>query len=91
MSDVDQESLDRALSILGDLMPGRHHPPIHLVVCGRSALIALRPVTRTTQDVGILATLDNGWTFTQDVSDAFRQVVLEVLEALGHRELHERL
>ena len=31
------------------------------------------------------------WTFTQDVSDAFRQVVVEVLQALGHGDLHERL
>lgn len=174
----------------------RHHPAIHLVVCGRSALIALRLVTRTTQDVDVLATLENGqlhcarplpewllaaaeavrselrlpprwlndepadenlfrlglplgvaerlvvrdfgdalrvsfisrydqihfklyaaadqggrhfadlrklnpspeqllaaarWTFTQDVSDAFRQVVIEVLGALGHGDLHERL
>jgi hypothetical protein len=167
-----------------------------LVVCGGSALIALRLVTRTTQDVDVLATLENGqlhcarplpewllaaaeavrselslpihwlndgpadenlfrlglpvgvaerlvvrdfgaalqvsfisrydqihfklyaaadqggrhftdlrklnptpeellaaarWTFTQDVSDAFRQVVVKVLQALGHGDLHERL
>jgi hypothetical protein len=174
----------------------RHHPAIHLVVCGGSALIALGLVTRTTQDVDVLATLENGqllcarplpewllaaaeavrselslpnhwlndgpadenlfrlglpvgvaerlvvrdfgaafrvsfisrydqihlklyaaadqggrhftdlrklnpspeellaaarWTFTQDVSDAFRQVVVEVLQALGHGDLDERL
>jgi hypothetical protein len=167
-----------------------------LVVCGGSALIALRLVTRTTQDVDVLATLENGqllcarplpewllaaaeavrselslpihwlndgpadenlfrlglpvgvaerrvvrdfgaalqvsfisrydqihfklyaaadqggrhftdlrklnlasedllaaarWTFTQNVSDAFRQGVVEVLQALGHGDLHERL
>ena len=174
----------------------RHHPPIHLVVCRGSTLIALRLVTRTTQDVDVLATLENGhlhcarplpewlltaaeavrselslpthwlndgpadenlfrlglpvgmaerlvardfgaalqvsfisrhdqihfklyaaadqggrhftdlrklnpaseellaaarWTFTQDISDAFRQGVVEVLQALGHGDLHERL
>jgi hypothetical protein len=31
------------------------------------------------------------WTFTQDVSDAFHQVVVEVLQALGQGDLHERL
>jgi hypothetical protein len=31
------------------------------------------------------------WTFTQNISDAFRQVVVEVLQALGHGDLHERL
>lgn len=196
MSNIDHESLDRALGLLGGLMRVRHHPPIHLVVCGGSALIALRLVTRTTQDVDVLATLENGqlhcarplpewllaaaeavrselslpihwlndgpavenlfrlglpvgvaerlvvrdfgaalqvsfisrydqihfklyaaadqggrhftdlrklnatpeellaaarWTFTQDVSDAFRQGVVEVLQALGHGDLHERL
>ena len=149
------------MGLLGDLMRVRNHPPIHLVVCGGSALIALRLVTRTTQDVDVLSTLENGqlhcarplpewllaaaeavrselslpihwlndgpadenlfrlglpdqggrhftdlrklnpapeelpaaarWTFTQDVSDAFRQVVVEVLQALGHGDLHERL
>jgi len=48
------------LGLLGDLMRFRHHPPIHLVVCGGSALIALKLVTRTTQDVDVLATLENG-------------------------------
>ena len=108
MSNIDHESLDRALGLLGDLMRVRHHPPIHLVVYGGSALIALRLVTRTTQDVDVLATLEDGqlhcarplpewllaaarWTFTQDVSDAFRQIVVEVLQALGHGDLHERL
>ncbi len=196
MSDIDRESLNRALGLLGELILFRLHPPIHLVVCGGSALIALGLATRTTQDVDILATLENGqllcarplpdwllaaaeavrselslpthwlndgpadenlfrlglpvgmaerlvvrdfgaalrvsfisrydqihfklyaaadqggrhftdlrklnpsavellaaarWTFTQDVSDAFRQVVVEVLQALGHGDLDERL
>ena len=190
MSKIDPDSLDRALGLLGDLMRVRHHPPIHLVVCGGSALIALRLVTRTTQDVDVLATLEDGqlhcarplpewllaaaeavrselslpthwlndgpadenllgvaerlvvrdfgaalqvsfisrydqihfklyaaadqggrhftdlrklnptpeellaaarWTFTQNISDAFRQGVVEVLQALGHGDLHERL
>jgi hypothetical protein len=196
VSNIDHESLDRALGLLGDLMRVRHHPPIHLVVCGGSTLIALRLVTRTTQDVDVLATLEDGqlhcarplpewllaaaeavrselslpihwlndgpadenlfrlglpvgvaerlvvrdfgaalqvsfisrydqihfklyaaadqggrhftdlrklnptpeellaaarWTFTQDVSDAFHQGVVEVLQALGHGDLHERL
>ena len=31
------------------------------------------------------------WTFTQDVSDAFRHGVVEVLHSLGYGDLHERL
>ena len=196
MNHLDPESLDRALGLLGDLMRFRHHPPIHRVVCGGSALIALKRVTRTTQDVDVLATLENGqllcarplpewlladaeavrsqlslpihwlndgaadeslfrlglpvgvaerlvvrnfgtalqvsfvsrydqihfklyaaadqggrhftdlrklkpsaeellaaarWTFTQDVSEAFRQVVGDILQALDHGDLNERL
>ncbi|MFM8878269.1 MAG: hypothetical protein ACKOKG_03895, partial [Verrucomicrobiota bacterium] len=60
MSDIDHESLARAMGLLGRLMLVRRRPPIHLVVCGGSALIALRLVTRTTQDVDVLATLENG-------------------------------
>ena len=98
MSGIDQKSLDRALGLLGDLMRVRHHPPIHLVVCGGSALIALRLVTRTTQDVDVLATLENGqllcarplpeWLLA--AAESVRQVVVEVLQALGHGDLHER-
>lgn len=86
MSNIDQESLDRALGLLGDLMQVRHHPPIHLVVCCGSALIALRLVTRTTQDVDVLATLENGQLLCSgllpewllETAEAFRQVVIEV-------------
>ena len=196
MSDIDPESLDLALGLLGRLMRVRGRPSIHLVVCGGSALIALRLVARTTQDVDVLATLEHGqlhcarplpdwlladaeavrselglplhwlndgpadenlfrlglpvgvvdrlvgrdfgvalqvsfisrydqihfklyaaadqggrhftdlrklepsaeellaaahWTFTQDGSEAFRRGVVEVLQALGHGELHEGL
>jgi hypothetical protein len=62
VSDIDQESLDRAMGNLRKLKPS----PEELLAAAR-------------------------WTFTQDVSDAFRQVVVEVLQALGHGDLHERL
>lgn len=39
-------------------MASRRHPPLHLVVCGGSALIALNLVTRTTRDVDVIATLE---------------------------------
>lgn len=48
------------MSLLGNLMVARKRSPIHLVVCGGSALIALNLVTRTTKDVDVLATLDDG-------------------------------
>ncbi len=57
---MDQSALDQAMSLLGSLMVVRKRSPIHLVVCGGSALIALNLVTRTTKDVDVLATLDDG-------------------------------
>jgi hypothetical protein len=57
---MDHSALDQAMSLLGNLMVARKRSPIHLVVCGGSALIALNLVTRTTKDVDVLATLDEG-------------------------------
>lgn len=48
------------MSLLGNLMIARGRAPVHLVVCGGSALIALNLVTRTTRDVDVLATLEDG-------------------------------
>ena len=45
MEQMDQSALNQAMSLLGNLMVVRKRPPIHLVVCGGSALIALNLVT----------------------------------------------
>lgn len=50
----------QALTLLSNLMVARKRPALHLVVCGGSALIALRLVTRTTKDVDVLALIENG-------------------------------
>jgi hypothetical protein len=60
MQQMDQPVLDAAMSLLGDLMVARKRSPIHLVICGGSALIALDLVTRTTKDVDVLATINHG-------------------------------
>ena len=60
MEQMDQSALNQAMSLLGNLMVVRKRSPIHLVVCGGSALIALNLVTRTTKDVDVLAILDDG-------------------------------
>ncbi len=57
---MDQSALNRALTLLGNLMVARKRDSIHLVVCGGSALIALNLVVRTTKDVDVLATLADG-------------------------------
>ncbi len=60
VNEIDQQSLNEALGLLGLLMVTRKRPPLHLVVCGGSALIALKLVARTTKDVDVLATLQDG-------------------------------
>ena len=60
MARLDEDVLAEALRLLGNLMVARQRPPLHLVVCGGSALIALKLVLRTTKDVDVLATFHDG-------------------------------
>jgi hypothetical protein len=57
---INETALGEALELLGNLMVARKRPSLHLVVCGGSALIALRLVARTTKDVDVLATVHDG-------------------------------
>jgi len=59
MRQITPVTLNRALSLLGELLAARNHPPQHFVVCGGSSLLALGLVNRTTtQDVDILARIE---------------------------------
>lgn len=58
MNSINREALDSALFLLGTLLVARKRSPLHLVVCGGSALIALNLVTRTTRDVDVIATIE---------------------------------
>jgi hypothetical protein len=58
MPKITPDSLDRALGLLGELLVARNHPAQHFVVCGGSSLLALGLVSRTTQDVDILARIE---------------------------------
>lgn len=58
MASISQERLDEALSLLAEEMAARGIAPHDLVVCGGSAILALRISRRTTKDVDILAMLD---------------------------------
>lgn len=59
MPQITPDSLDRALSLLAELLAARNHPAQHFVVCGGSSLLALGLVSRTTtQDVDILARIE---------------------------------
>jgi hypothetical protein len=58
---IDQNRLDQALGLLGELLASRGRPQEHFVVCGGSALLALGLVRRTmTRDVDVLACMDHG-------------------------------
>jgi len=59
MKDLGRETLQAALTLLGDLMERRGVPFHHFVVCGGSSLIILEMVSRTaTQDVDVVGVMD---------------------------------
>ena len=54
-----RETLDQALTLLGEVLARRGHPASHFVVCGGSSLLALGLISRTaTRDVDVLARLE---------------------------------
>lgn len=59
MSDIGLETLDEALSALGELLESTGETA-HLVVIGGSGLIAIDAVSRTTRDVDIVALEKHG-------------------------------
>ena len=59
MSDIGQKRLNEALSALSELL-GAADASAHLVVIGGSGLIAIEAVSRTTQDVDVVALEEAG-------------------------------
>ncbi len=60
MKIFDNEKLDEALLLLSEQLLLRDFPVTELVVCGGSALIAQHLVSRTTQDVDVVAMMVEG-------------------------------
>jgi len=58
MKFIDSSKLDEALSFLDARLQMKDSEPQRLVVCGGSALIASKLITRATQDVDIVALMD---------------------------------
>jgi len=59
MKRFGRETLDQALTLLGEVLAQRGHPPCHFVICGGSSLLALDLISRTTtRDVDVLARLE---------------------------------
>jgi hypothetical protein len=63
---IGHDQLDAALTLLSEVMLFDAGEPIHLVVCGGSALIATQLVLRTTRDIDVLA-IYNGKTLVAPV------------------------
>jgi hypothetical protein len=59
MIELSTERLNEALTLLGETLTAAEEPPLALVVCGGSAILIQRFVERTTQDVDIIALLDD--------------------------------
>lgn len=58
---INQQILEQALGLLGELLASRGRPAEHFVVCGGSSLLALGLVRRTTtRDVDVLARMEDG-------------------------------
>lgn len=58
MENLDAIKLDEALRLLEARLEMKDSGRLRLVVCGGSALIAARLITRTTQDVDVVALMD---------------------------------
>jgi len=52
---LDHEGIHQALTLLGELLDEAGQAPVHLIICGGSALQAAEIVGRTTKDVDVLA------------------------------------
>ena len=59
MKIFNQEKLQEALELLNEQLILRESPETELIVCGGSALVAMELVSRTTQDVDIVALMQH--------------------------------
>lgn len=60
MNRFGRDTLEQALTLLGEIVAARGHPAEHFVVCGGSSLLALGLISRTaTRDVDVLARLES--------------------------------
>ena len=82
--DLDQHTLDRALQLLGKLLAHQKTEGFWLVVCGGSALLAQKIITRSTHDVDVLAMRDwdGGVNVAFPLPDVLTKAVLQVADEL---------
>lgn len=81
MKPIDSAKLKEALQLLNEQLELHGHPRTELVVCGGSALIAMGLVQRTTQDIDVVALMENGRLAD---SEPFPEYLLEAALQVGN-------
>jgi hypothetical protein len=86
--DLTQQNLKEALQLLGDLLASKRNESFWLVVCGGSALLAQKIISRSTEDVDILAMrdFDGGVDRAYPMPEALKLAATEVATELHLRE-----
>jgi len=84
LMELSQQNLDDALRLLGNLLAVRKTGGFWLVVCGGSALLAQKIISRATEDVDILAIRDwdGGVDGAYPLPEALKLAASEVAEEL---------
>ncbi len=84
---LDQQTLDEALRLLGQVLSLRKADGFWLVVCGGSALLAQKIISRSTHDVDILAMRDweGGVDGAFPMPDALKEAARQVADELRLR------
>jgi hypothetical protein len=82
--ELSQQNLEEALQLLGNLLATRKSDSFWLVVCGGSALLAQRIISRSTEDVDILAMRDwdGGVDSAYPMPEALKVAATEVADEL---------
>lgn len=63
LTQFNEGQLLKALDLLAKLLEASVEQPIELVVCGGSALVVTKLISRTTKDIDILALKESGGSF----------------------------
>jgi len=82
--ELSQQNLEEALRLLGNLLAARKSDAFWLVVCGGSALLAQQIISRSTEDVDILAMrdLEGGVDGAFPLPEALKEAASQVADEL---------
>ena len=93
MKIFDTTKLNQAFQLLNEQLELRNFPLTEIVVCGGSALIASQLVSRTTQDVDIVAMLEEGKLVTAQPLPSYLIAAAKSAESTRYfsRHLHRQI